>query len=96
MEKTETLHPVTRMRLAVDPKLSTRQVAERAGVDRTSLIKVERGQRDRLGADSCRALVAAFPQLDLDELLGWKWAVKSKRVGRKTTKPAVAALRRTS
>jgi DNA-binding XRE family transcriptional regulator len=70
----ERIHPITRMRLARTPPLSIAGVARLASVSRTTLCKVENGHRDRLGAEACLRLAEAFPELDLKELLGWKWA----------------------
>src|SRR6185312_7174148 len=80
MDQSPLQHPVTKLRLKLKPQLTTREVADRAGVDRTSLIKVEHGDRHRLGVDSCRALVTAFPgDLKLDQLLDWKWPELQKK-----------------
>lgn len=78
--KTNCRHPITRWREARKPALSISEVAAAAGVDRTTLSKVENGHRDRLNRDACKRLVAAFPgELSRDELEDWSWSIASRR-----------------
>jgi transcriptional regulator with XRE-family HTH domain len=75
-------HPITKWRTSRKPALTSAEVADKAGVDRTSLSKVEHGVRDRLGAASCLRLVRAFPdEISLEELLSWSWRKLPSRRG---------------
>lgn len=83
MDNNSLLHPVTRWRLAQTPPISITQISERASVDRTSLTKVEHGDRERLDPDACARIVAKFPQIDLLELVTWKWSARGRAIAQR-------------
>lgn len=65
-------HPITRWRLTQEPKVGAAELAARAEVSATSLSRVERGLRDRLGYDASSRL-SKITGIDTDELMNWRW-----------------------
>ena len=74
------IHPLTALRIA--RHLSQVEFAKFLGVDRTSLAKVENGQRDRLSPDSCVEIEQKTMGLvTLKELMAWRWPESVKAAG---------------
>lgn len=85
-------HPLTRWRLSQTPPLSAEELAKNAGISATSLCRVERGLRDRLGSDANLRL-SDLTGLDLAELQKWHWTAAGRKAAKRVLRDAARTFR---